>query len=822
MGEQWRWASVVFGAALLWGCDGGPTTTSHVLDDDEEDAVSVAGMADRSRYCTSLSGTVEERVKGCLESLGSQQLSPDASTMVGELTEKGKLLVVGGNVTAPGELAALTPELQALLLGKDEKKVAEALRNGGVRAVLVHRDFMAALDRDSLVLARLANHDHLDWFQLRHVSEYYHVYSVRSSPSRVPLSTGKKLVAGLRARLAGKTPEKIDWKPDSVRLIGSVRGQGNTLAIRHVVGTDLEKVLDELADKIERRWEREVQTEGFGKLRDKVDDLRVEVQVVMERASVEPRSRFALFDLFEIGVDGMMFREGSGDGEELFAYMPGSEAVTRSHRTIDSFLQFAVDEFGWRERRPWERSGTRLDLIRTSHFMEDRLGGTGRTVRMYRGYPEVSMDAVTDRNVQQMLVDGGEWWSYNLRPDKSFEYKYWPHQNRRSEDYNEVRHILGTRDLADAYRYKNDPKFLESSWKSMEWLLQFQIQDTDAKDAVFPHPPQGSMLFRYPMKKKGTKEPNQKLGTVAVAILGWIAWAEASGSHDQDENIKKMARYVLSQQDSNGKFIAYNVPSSHSYAGTSNDIVPGEAALALGMTAEYFNDPSWIESFEKFVAFYEPWFDERKVKTNPYGRWPHDSYDNLTRLELVQFGPWSVMASKQAYKLTKNKKYAEFGLKVADWMIDYYQWSAERSPFPDYVGGYYKMPEELPAMQTFCYSEGTTAAMALALMYDPSRVGKYETATKESIRFLRLMQYDRVSSYFTSDPRKVFGGVRYAMNEPKIRTDYVGHGMSTLSQYLDARATDLRKPLDIRDPKAWAEGTLVEAPPTATVEVKED
>ncbi|MEM6930532.1 MAG: hypothetical protein AAF602_26580, partial [Myxococcota bacterium] len=139
-------------------------------------------------------------------------------------------------------------------------------------------------------------------------------------------------------------------------------------------------------------------------------------------------------------------------------------------------------------------------------------------------------------------------------------------------------------------------------------------------------------------------------------------------------------------------------------------------------------------------------------------------------------------------------------LQVADWMIDSYQWSGERSPWPDYVGGYYKLPEELPAMQTFCYSEGTAAAYTLASRYAPERKGKYETSTAEAIRFLEVMQYDDLDSYFVSRPDKVRGGVKYTMSLNKVRTDYVGHGLSTLSQWLDAREYDPAVTLDIHDP----------------------
>jgi hypothetical protein len=159
------------------------------------------------------------------------------------------------------------------------------------------------------------------------------------------------------------------------------------------------------------------------------------------------------------------------------------------------------------------------------------------------------------------------------------------------------------------------------------------------------------------------------------------------------------------------------------------------------------------------------------------------------------------MANKQYYRLKGDERAAAFGLEVADWMIDNYQWSQKRSPWPDYVGGYYKLPAELPAMQTFCYSEGTAAAYNIASRFSPETKDKYQTSTLEAIRFLDVMQYDAGDSYFVPRPEKVFGGVKYTMNENKVRTDYVGHGLSTLSQYLDALEWDPAETLDVPNPK---------------------
>lgn len=759
-----------------------------------------APQADRDRYCQELTGTPSERLRACLDALPAAPLSSEARELVDDLGESGALLALARPLGLSTNELSPTGELFELLLASDEEAAAASIRDAGVRGVIVHRDLTQALDRDASVVSRLAQHDHLEWFQLRRVTEHLFIYTVRRSSSTVPLTTGAELLAGLRARVEGRQPAPQSWNPGSaVRLIASARLQGHTLVYRHAAGSNLERVLDELAGRLVRRWDRRVAIEGHGLFRDRLDDLRLEVHVVMERAPVEPRSNFAIFDLFEIGIDGFFLRRADGLRDQKFTYMPGSEAIPRAHKSAEAFLRYGTSEFGWNHARPWQDPQTRFDLMRTSHFMERSRGGADGVVRLVRGMPETHLSDLSDPKIRDMLVSGGEWWLRNMRPDHSINYKYWPEQNRYSTDYNEVRHILAPRDLADTWRYRNDPRYLDGARRAMDWLMRYAVRPSDPQHPKLPHPPADSMLFRYPLVEGEVrnKPPNQKLGTVAVALLGWVAWAQASGDHSEDDNIRAMATFVLSQLESTGKFNAYYVHSGHRYHNNKNDIVPGEAALALGQVAEYFDEPEWIEFFPKFLDYYEPWFRERAARVRPTGRWPHGTYTNDDRLDLVQFGPWSVMAAKQYYMVTGDERAARFGLEVADWMIDNYQWSEERSPWPDYVGGYYKIPTELPAMQTFCYSEGTAAAYHIAARLDPEQKDRYDRSTREAIRFLGVMQYDDTSSYFAAQPELIHGGIKYAMNEQKVRIDYVGHGLSTLSQYLDARAFDPAVALDL-------------------------
>jgi hypothetical protein len=574
-----------------------------------------APQPDRDRYCEYVKGTAEERLAACLAELEPPTLSAAAVDLVKDLGASRPILVVGDALPTSGvrqDVLTGNAELTKALMGIDEEAAAAAVRDGGYRGVVVHRDLTAALDRDSRVMSRLARHDHLEWFTLRRVTNELMIYTVRRSSVNMPLGTGEQMLQGLRARLERRPVPRQTWNPDGVRLIGSMRLQGNSLATRHVQTGNLEAALDDLARKLVSRWEREVSPEGHGRLRDRLDDIRLELHIVMEKAVIEPRSRYQIFDIFDIGVDGMMFRHKEGAKNEKFTYAPGSEAMTRSHKSSDAFLQYAVKTGGWRDKRPWQDKSTRLYLIRSQHFMDERPGG-GKAVKLYRGLPEVKMADLTDDSIRAMLIDGGEWWLYNMRPDGKFLYKYWPTQGRRSTDYNEVRHILAARDLADTWRYRNDDRYLAGSKKSMDWLMKYAVDANDPEHPTLPHPPKDSMLFRYPFKpgEVPNKPPNQKLGTVAVALLGWVAWAKASGDHSEDERIRRMAKFTLSQSEAGGRFTPYYVDSRHRYASETNDIVPGEAALALGEVADYFGELEWLDFYDRYLDYYEPWFRER-------------------------------------------------------------------------------------------------------------------------------------------------------------------------------------------------------------------
>ena len=552
----------VGGLILFSGGQGTPTPA----DDDV-----IPTKSDRIRACQQLTGERDARLASCLSQIGQLPLSSRASAEIAKMKSNGSVLVVGGSINVPEVSTtafSLDSDYAAMMLHSDEAALASKLREDGVRGLVVSRDLTGAIDRDRTVLSRLAQHDFLEWFQLRHVTAEAFIYTVRSTPARVPVSTGDRMLKGLRARLEGRARPAQTWKPSQVRLIAAMRLQGRTLATRYEVTSDLERGLDDLAAKLRREWARKVEIYGHGTLDERLPEIRLDLHVVMENAFVEPRSRHSIFDLWEMGVDGMMFEQRDPrPGEKLdekFTVMPGSEHIHYSFKSSDHFLRHAVSEGGWNDRRPWERDPrTKLQIIRTQHFMESQRGG-GDAVRLFRAVPEEPMENLTDDSMRQMLVEGGDWWVHNMDEDGYTLYKYWPTQNRKSDDYNEVRHILAARDLSDTWRYSPRQTYLDHARKNMDWLLKYEVKDTDKPDPSLPHPPKGTMLFRYPFTNTEVrgKLANQKLGTVAVALLGWVEWAKATGSRAEDGRIKQMA-----QQGAD--------PAGRTGARTSEDLLPG-------------------------------------------------------------------------------------------------------------------------------------------------------------------------------------------------------------------------------------------------------
>jgi hypothetical protein len=786
---------VALGGGLFYAHKSGEVDVTGAFDDIKR---SVANIGTVNRYSDAgvvvNAPTYEERIQKAIGAVASEPLSEKSAALIAQ---------VGGDVwtDAPDLLTGLDaakvkniyddPEVKAALLGTEEAAAAKAIRAKGGTFLVLHHRVGPSVDRGKRVLSRVYHHDYLELFSLVHVSNGLFTYVIREVPIQFPPNVAAASAMYLRAKLGGgEVPAFPDVQSETGvwDVIASIRGQGKELAVAFARHAKLQGTLDELAKDLEIEHRRHAELYGLPRLSEQIKDLTIEVHRVYERAEIEPREEAVLQGLWEMGIDGAFILRKIEDRQER-GVLPGSVAFTRSARTADEFLRDTAEAGHMTERRPWRDSEAHLELLRDIHYLQSP---DGRLDREYRGVPPIPLSRVTLAATRDAVLRSAAWYVNNIQPDGSVTYKMWPSENRYSDEYNHVRHTLATWNLVQAYHLDPKPEYLTLAERAQDWTLKYLVEEN------------GMAYYSY--------DNANKLGSVVVGLLGMIDLAKAKKSHEWDELMKRQGKFVQFMQMPNGKFEGYHKAEGTVYEDAENDIVPGEAALALMFMTEYFDDESWMAGLPKYWEYYMPWFRERAKRSHPDAPWPWHIYTNDDRLELVQFGPWTVMAADAYYKRTKDENVARFGLEVARWMIESYEWTSDNAPFPDYIGGYYKLPDELPAMQAFCYGEGTAAAYSLALqMGDVDEAAYFEKHTRESVRFGMQMQYTERSVYPFSRQKETFGGIRYAMTETKVRIDYVHHALSMMYQYYMAAQRDPNLPAEVRGTMPTAAGEVTAA-----------
>lgn len=781
--------------AILLGCQGSTPAT----------VVTSSGVV--------VSGeTYSARADSAWAAVGSVTLSPGGRDYIAKVN-------TAVAVDVPGKLQGLpegakvvdlrTSPARAALEGTDEKAAAEAVRAAGAKILVVHTGTRASFDRTSVVLSRLVHHDELRWFQLARVEDGALVYLVTDGQLAFPPELAAPATAWVRATLSGANPSPFpSVKPErsDFQIITSIRRQGHELAVSLATCGTLDKCLSENATELEAFHRRNREPLGLPKLADDMANIVIEIHRVTEKAYVVPRDDAPLRDLWEMGLDGALIIDQPSADEKASgkkastAVWPGAVAANRSYTHPDQFLKALAREFRMDSVRPWRDDGNDLYLLRTTHYMEQR---DASLIPLYRGVPPVPMDFVNLTTARDSVVYAGEWYLANLKPDGVVTYKYWPEENRYSNEYNHVRHTLATWNLWQAWQLDPRPEFLEGANRATRWTMSTLVERDGTNLPAWEREKVEASPLRDEILKEGmayfTFANNTKLGSVVVHLMGALAVAKSTNDHSQDEIFRKLGRYVLFSNLPDGSWDAYHVPPGHPADDDKNDIVPGEAALALVYLYEYFGDERYLEPLPKFFEYYKPWFRQRSARKKPGAPWPAFTYTNQDRLDMVQFGPWSVMAANAYTRVRPQEtEVAEFGFEVAKWMIDSYEYTEANSPFPDYVGGYYKFEGELPAMQAFCYGEGTAAAYQMALRMKPELAPYFEKHTRETVRIAMQMQHHGLSVYPYSRPDEVKGGIKYALNEPKVRIDYVHHALSTVYQWLEGARVDPNLPESAR------------------------
>jgi len=476
--------------------------------------------------------------------------------------------------------------------------------------------------------------------------------------------------------------------------------------------------------------------------------------------------------------------------------------------------------------------GMTVQRFRTHHFRETTPNGEVR--RLSRGIPPLPLtpEAVSRTSLRNDVLWATRWLTENLQPDGRFRYLYRPEQDyylsdsQVEEQYNEVRHGLATYALFMSYREHPDPALWAAAEKSLRWILgsvvfgpawtkdparRARLPSWVSADAPYGPPkadgstaqdadwrcPDGDVRPIPPDMAYVRHLRNAKMGAVAAAAL---AVSEMIYQTPEAERAAKLEEYrpflegfasfLLFMQHTSGpragSFDHYFVAPDHGHYRKTTTIYPGEILFGLSRIYRLVHDPRIPPAYAASHRWERAYFDREAAIREADG-----TYENQRRADLVQFVPWISMADNDMYIAVREEdpaaaaEYAEFGIRVSEWVAKEYLFDEERSFFPEYLGGYFKWEFELPAMHSMVYTEGTAAAFHLAEMSGDSRAEYLRHATVLGCRFAaQQIVVPGVNDHFMPNPARARGGVRFCINQSEMRTDYSYHTLSALNQTL--------------------------------------
>jgi len=738
-------------------------------------------------------------------------------------------------------------DLKNLLEGDNEDAFVQALEKKGIQSLVAATSLAdpATLPKVS-IQTRLSLFKPMERLRAVYLCPRFGLYEIAEAET-LSDEAGKALVALARKVLVGQTPpDKGALLPEVTgkrRREVSVMIQGLTpIANKNASSTTWHQLRRDLfesrqgrslydatvqaAKAVRDRFKKEHEKRE-GAIEEAMKRLTIEVEV-FERPERVQSLQGALspkdYDLYlwraiELGVHGLVGKTG-----DKSVFLLPSSAIYWDRETVANFLdrigKNLYGESGKDRARYRTDKGLSLFRFRTFHFRE--MTPEGAVARLSRGIPPVTPEDLTRKRFEESVRWASHWLVDNINPvTHEFVYKYFPSKDieltemSSDEDaYNAVRHALAVYGLFMAYSALKEPWILEGAENAMKFITDRFVfgpawfsnsakgkLPPDAKKLDFGIPGPGGRIDKSAVWKApdGRDLPipqdmgflfhdnTAKMGgSAGVALL--VSEMILVQPERKDEllalyrpYLEAVGRFLLFMQRPDGAFFHYFVASDHPMYKTTTTIYPGEVMFGLARLYRMLGDERYAEAFKKAHDYYKAWFEGEEKKVEPNG-----TYAERLRLDLVQFVPWISMAENEMHALKPDPDYADFGVHVSDWIVDHYQFNDGRTYYPEYLGGYYKIATEMPAMHGCVYTEGTAAAYDLARRAGLAPLAsKMARSTILGCRFaVQQIFVPGRNMHFIPNPDRAKGGARYAINRSKLRIDYSYHSLSALVQAL--------------------------------------
>lgn len=724
-----------------------------------------------------------------------------------EIEDLGRTLAIGpgaASIEAKGT-DLVSPEdvegLEKLLEGRDVAAVIAALEEAGIEHVLVdpsigqRNPIPETTVRNRLALARPAGR-----LSAKLMSKKLFLFELVDALPELSPEAKRALIQIARVAAGAAGAEPPEQRPAAIDEKGDWRG---ILTVRPVQGrhisyhTSDDSTLAELAEKLGRKAAKYYDRRGFvdrhGPLSEALaEKITFEFEVIYDRGTfVGPRDNIFLWRVIEPGIYGIRIALG-----ERTHQLPPWYSVTNNFRTIKSMLELVIARRAKRDRDFWKDEKLPIGRFRTIHWRERKPGG--EIEDLYRASPGVpATTEITRERMIEVLQGLGDWIADNQTyPSGRYIYRYFPTKDAENDEYNMVRHALGPFSMALTQEFVPDAKYKDKAEAGMRFI-EDRIrwggpprtgtgEIDDSRDTWMNKPLPGDDVAIIEYEEPPDDGWSSKMGAVAVAILGYTQYKRVGWElkPEREKVLDGLANFLLYMQKEDGSFHHYYVAQNNKYFGTRNSIYPGELLYALARLYGETRDERYRTAFRQSMHTNLEWFKKEMDQKEPDG-----TYEEDRRKNLVQFQPWIAMAMDEMHRYDPDREYLEASNLVSLWIADTFQFDETRAFFPDYLGGYLKVLDELPAMHTFVYTEGTAASYALARRAgaDPDVVQKLRRSALLAARFIIQMQSrPGINDYYYPNPGKAKGGVRYCMNHNKQRIDYTYHALSSIYRIIHA------------------------------------
>lgn len=356
---------------------------------------------------------------------------------------------------------------------------------------------------------------------------------------------------------------------------------------------------------------------------------------------------------------------------------------------------------------------------------------------LVRGAPLAGLP-LTVATLHQAARLGGDYLARSTDAAGKLVYLYHP-TRAEPADYNIVRHAGTVWSMLELSAALPDPALMDAARRAVGYLVRAAVPCAD---------PRLSWIV---------EDGRAKLGGSALAVVAIARYQELTGDRRHEAVMLSLGRYLLSQQEANGRFFpATRRAPDGAVLEPHSSYFPGESVLACLRLHRLTRDARWLDAARRGAD----WLVDVRDAGVPTAKLEHDH--------------WLLYALRELHDVEPRANLARHAMRIAeaicaDQLCD--------PANPDQLGMYSGKERSTP---TATRSEGLVQAHHLAMKTAPERAPAILRALHLGLSLQLRTQHRPESAMFFSEPLRLIGGFAAAPARPEVRNDAVQHNVCAL------------------------------------------